>query len=47
MKRFFMSIVLLTALSMALPLICSAEGDRTVTILYSGNIWGNITPVKG
>ncbi|MDM8526274.1 hypothetical protein QUF80_23090 [Desulfococcaceae bacterium HSG8] len=47
MKKFFISIVLCVALMMVSPLNCLADTGKTLTILYSGNIGGNITPVRG
>jgi len=47
LKKFFVSIFVCVALSVFSPFNCLADGDRTVTILYSGDVLGHITPVHG
>jgi 2',3'-cyclic-nucleotide 2'-phosphodiesterase (5'-nucleotidase family) len=42
LKRFCISFFLLIALSVGLPFSCLA--DKTLTVLYSGDIFGNIVP---
>lgn len=44
MKRFLLPFVLSFMFSVFLPLASFAEGNRTVTILYTGSVKGNIEP---
>ncbi len=45
MKQIFISFFLTVVLTVALPVISLAE--KSVTILYSGNMMGYITPLRG
>ncbi|QTA84495.1 Uncharacterized protein dnm_004920 [Desulfonema magnum] len=45
MKQFFISICLAMALSIGLPLASFAK--KNITILYTGDIEGHITAMRG
>ena len=44
MRKFCAAFVLLF---LFIPMVCFAGGERTVTILYTGDIAGQITPRHG
>ncbi len=44
MKRFFFPILLTLLLGITFPLASFAEGNRTITILYTGSVKGTIDP---
>ena len=44
MKKFCATAVFLF---LFIPMACLAGGERTVTILYTGDIAGQITPKRG
>jgi hypothetical protein len=44
MKRFLLPLSLFFIFSISSPLASFAAGDRTVTILYTGAVRGNIEP---
>jgi len=46
MKRFFLPLLLSLMFSISYALASFAEGNRTVTILYTGSVKGTIDPCK-
>jgi len=44
MKRFLRTLVLSLMFIIAIPLASFAEGNRTVTILFTGSVKGTIDP---
>jgi|GEM_PF-6925989 len=46
MKRYVMAVIAVALAAAFFPVMCFAA-DRTVNIVYSGDLRGNITPVRG
>ena len=46
MKRFLLPLVLSLMFSIAIPLASFAEGNRSVTILFTGSVKGSIDPCR-
>jgi hypothetical protein len=44
MKRFFLPLLLCFMFGIFLPPASWAEGSRSITILYTGSVLGNIDP---
>ena len=44
MKRFLLPFLLFFLFGISVPLASFAEGNRTVTILYTGSVKGTIDP---
>ena len=47
MRRFFIPVFLFVIGTAFLSSVCIADGNRTLTILYTGDISGQITPLNG
>jgi hypothetical protein len=44
MKRFLFPLLLTLLFSVSFPLVSFAEGNRTITILYTGSVKGTMDP---
>jgi hypothetical protein len=44
MKRFILLLLLLFLFGVFSPAVPFAEGNRSITILYTGSVMGNIDP---
>jgi len=44
MKRFILPLLFFFLLGIFLPVAAFAEGNRSITILYTGAVMGNVDP---